>query len=226
MEQDNIAKTIKEIRTKSKLSQSDFAKKYGVTYQAVSKWENGKNIPDITILKQICSDYNYSLDEILTGKKNYIKLILIIISVILAFIFFICFIISKNKNESFEFKTLSSLSKEFSLTGSIAYNDDKMSIYISDIAYKGKDKTEYKEIKSILYEIDNKTKTEISTYNKEFVITLDNFFKDITFNIDNHARTCEEYTKESLLLEVSAVNKNNKITKYEIPIEVSDNCKK
>jgi transcriptional regulator with XRE-family HTH domain len=73
MDQERIGKLIKEIRTNNKLSQNDFAKKYGVTYQAVSKWETGKNIPDIQILKQICSDYNISLDNLLEGNKNSLK---------------------------------------------------------------------------------------------------------------------------------------------------------
>ena len=64
MEQDKIGKIIKDIRIKNNLSQKEFANKYGVTYQAVSKWENGKNIPDISILKQICNDYNLDLIKI------------------------------------------------------------------------------------------------------------------------------------------------------------------
>ena len=64
-----IGNLIKELRIKSNLTQNEFANKYGVTYQAVSKWENGKNIPDISVLKLICEDYNISLDSILDGMK-------------------------------------------------------------------------------------------------------------------------------------------------------------
>ena len=49
MDQERIGALIKDIRKKHNLSQSAFAKKYGVTYQAVSKWETGKNIPDLRI---------------------------------------------------------------------------------------------------------------------------------------------------------------------------------
>ena len=56
MDQEKIGKFIKEIRKKENLSQQKFAEKYGVTYQAVSKWENGKNIPDLSILKQMCME--------------------------------------------------------------------------------------------------------------------------------------------------------------------------
>ena len=53
MDQEKIGKLIKKIRIEGKYSQKEFADKYGVTPQAVSKWENGKNIPDIAILKEI-----------------------------------------------------------------------------------------------------------------------------------------------------------------------------
>ena len=53
MDQKRIGNLIKELRKKNNLTQEKFAEKYGVTYQAVSKWENGKNIPDISLLKQI-----------------------------------------------------------------------------------------------------------------------------------------------------------------------------
>lgn len=41
MDQEKIGKFIKDIRLKENLSQQKFAQKYNVTYQAVSKWENG-----------------------------------------------------------------------------------------------------------------------------------------------------------------------------------------
>ena len=52
MNQDKIGKFIKEARIKDKLSQEKFGEKYGVTYQAVSKWENGvSNVKWHTIRK-------------------------------------------------------------------------------------------------------------------------------------------------------------------------------
>ena len=138
MDQERIGKFIKEIRTKNNLSQNEFAKKYGVTYQAVSKWENGKNMPDIQILKQICSDYNLSIEELLnaeekTKKKKIIPYIIISLIILVSLI--IGIILLNKEEETFEFKTLSSTTEYFKLTGSIAYNQDKTSIYISDIRY-------------------------------------------------------------------------------------------
>ena len=63
MDPEKVSRFIKELRKKEGLTQKDLASKYNVTYQAVSKWETAKNIPDIAILKQMCEDYNLNLDE-------------------------------------------------------------------------------------------------------------------------------------------------------------------
>lgn len=83
MDQNKVGNLIKELRKKNGLTQEKFALKYGVTYQAVSKWENGKNIPDIALLKEICNDYGININDLLDGKvnnkKNNKKVIIIVV---------------------------------------------------------------------------------------------------------------------------------------------------
>jgi len=222
MNQELIGKTIKE-----------FAEKYGVTYQAVSKWENGKNIPDITIIKEICKDYNLDLNDFLDTKikkkfNNKFKYIIIGIIILTIFTLILSFYITQRQsNNNFEFKTLSSNCTDFNLYGSIAYNDSKSSIYISHIIYCGKeDTTKYKEIECTLYESNDKTKTEISkvNYNQDNIITLEEYLKDITFNIDNYEKTCKTYKENSLYLEINAIDTEDKITTYKIPLTLEENC--
>ena len=67
MDQEKIGKLIKEIRQKNNLTQKQFADKYGITYQAVSKWENGKNMPDVSLLKQISKDFKVNIEDLLEG---------------------------------------------------------------------------------------------------------------------------------------------------------------
>ena len=67
MNTEKVGKLIKQIRKDNHLTQKDLALKYNITYQAVSKWENGKNIPDISLLKQICDDFNIDINSLLTG---------------------------------------------------------------------------------------------------------------------------------------------------------------
>lgn len=73
MNQDRFGNFIKEIRKKYNLTQKEFADRYNVTYQAVSKWENGKNLPDASLMKQISKDFGLTLDEIYDGKYKKIK---------------------------------------------------------------------------------------------------------------------------------------------------------
>ena len=70
MNQEKIGKFIKDLRIKNNLTQKEFADKYNVTYQAVSKWENGKNMPDLSLLKDICKDFDVSLDDSFNGEKS------------------------------------------------------------------------------------------------------------------------------------------------------------
>ena len=68
MDQEKFGKFIKEIRKNNNLTQKQLADKYGVTYQAVSKWENGKNMPDIMLIKQMSKDFNIELEDMFEGE--------------------------------------------------------------------------------------------------------------------------------------------------------------
>lgn len=225
MNQEKIGQVIKEIRTKNNLSQQAFAEKFGVTYQAVSKWENGKNIPDIATLKEICKEYNLKLEDLLDAKisskpkTNLLKwFLLVIILLIIILIIVLIF-----KNNDFEFKTLSTSCNDFTVNGSIAYNDTKSSIYISHITYCGEvDSNKYKKIQCVLYESNDKVKTEIGRYNyeEESGITLEEFLKEVNFNVE----TCKLYSEDSLHLEIDATTVEGEDIFHKVPLKLVDNC--
>ena len=127
MNQEKIGKFIKNLRKKNNLTQQALADKYNVTYQAVSKWENGKNMPDISLLKQMSKDFNVSLEELFDGeikKKSNKKYIMVgVIGIILILI--ISFLIINKNNSDFSFKTISSTCENFNISGSIDYNYKK-----------------------------------------------------------------------------------------------------
>lgn len=233
MDQEKIGKFIKDIRKKNNLTQKEFADKYGVTYQAVSKWENGKNIPDISLLNKMSKDFNINIEDILDGnvnssnKRRFNKTsIFTIIGIGSIFIIAILFIIFSNKND-FEFKTISSNCSDFNISGSIAYNKDKSSIYISDVNYCGNEgNKKYVKIECSLYENDNNIMKKISTYKyeKNEEISIEKFFKNVKFNIDNYERSCKEYSSNSLFLIADATDDKNNVTVYKIPLSLEDNC--
>ena len=226
MNQDKIGNFIKSIRKDNNLTQKEFADKFGVTYQAVSKWENGKNIPDLAILKQICDEYNIDIGEILNGEKKIKrKKTLILIPVFLLIIIGII-IFFNNTDRDFEFKTMSSNCSDFKITGSAAYNKDKTSIYISNIEFCGKNEEEkYKEINCTLYEKNNENTKKISSCKKEKNINLKDYLKGIDIKVDNYSTTCRRLTSNNLVLEISAINNDKKTITYTIPIRLNDNCK-
>ena len=55
---------IKELRKNKNLSQEVLANHLGVSFQAVSKWENGSTMPDITMIPAIASFFHISIDEL------------------------------------------------------------------------------------------------------------------------------------------------------------------
>ena len=69
-----IGNKIKELRRSKGMSQKDIADKLGVTSQAVSKWENGKNLPDMMMLSSIADILQVSCDELHNPEKTLEKL--------------------------------------------------------------------------------------------------------------------------------------------------------
>jgi len=63
VEKEQFGIYIKEKRLAFKLTQEELAEKLYISATAISKWENGKAYPDITLISQICHVLNISADE-------------------------------------------------------------------------------------------------------------------------------------------------------------------
>lgn len=224
MNQEKIGKFIRKLRKDNNLTQADLAQKYGVTYQAVSKWENGKNIPDISILKQMSKDFNINIDDLLEGentnnKKKHKYYIPVIIALVIVLITLVCFLLFHK--EKFEFKTLSAACKNFTISGSIAYNKNKSSIYISNVEYcGGDDNNKYDSIECILYDSHDKVINKISEYDREEDKTLEEYLHDVEFVVDDYETNCKNYSDNHLYIEILA-SKNGKTTTYKIPLSLT-----
>ena len=69
MDQEKIGKFILELRKDKKMTQQELADKIGVTDRAISKWENGRGMPDISLMKPLCEILDITLNELISGEK-------------------------------------------------------------------------------------------------------------------------------------------------------------
>ena len=58
---------IKELREKNRMTQLQLAEKLGVSDKCVSKWENSRGLPDITLLEPIANVFRISVAELISG---------------------------------------------------------------------------------------------------------------------------------------------------------------
>ncbi len=69
MNQEKIGKFIANIRKEKKLTQEELAEKLGITKNAVSKWERGLCLMDMSLLKPLSEILDVSINEILAGQR-------------------------------------------------------------------------------------------------------------------------------------------------------------
>lgn len=68
-----LGQMIAKIRKEQGMTQETFAKKFDVTRQTVSNWENEKSYPDLYTLIKISDEFNLSLDVLLKGDTTMVK---------------------------------------------------------------------------------------------------------------------------------------------------------
>ena len=69
MKTEQIGKTIAGFRKKYHYTQDSLADKLGISSQAISKWENGICLPDVSLLVELSNLFSVSVDELLCHKE-------------------------------------------------------------------------------------------------------------------------------------------------------------
>lgn len=69
MNQVKIGKFIAQCRKTKNMTQAELAEKLNITDWAISKWENGKGMPDSSIMLELCNELDISVNELLSGEK-------------------------------------------------------------------------------------------------------------------------------------------------------------
>jgi len=70
-----VGQTIKALRQKKDMTQMNLADELGVSYQAVSNWERGNSMPDISKLKELAGVLSCTIDELLgdSSETEFVK---------------------------------------------------------------------------------------------------------------------------------------------------------
>lgn len=66
----NIADNLSRLRTSAGITQAQLAESLSYTDKAVSKWERGESVPDITVLKKIADRFGVTVDWLITDHGN------------------------------------------------------------------------------------------------------------------------------------------------------------
>lgn len=65
-----LGEHLKQVRQNKNITQEDVAKRLYITRQTLSRWEQGKTLPNIYALKKLSLIYQINLDDLVNGKSN------------------------------------------------------------------------------------------------------------------------------------------------------------
>lgn len=68
-----IGKKIVSLRKQKNMTQMELADRLGISFQAVSNWERGNSMPDISKLPELAEIFEVSLDELLGEKSSLVE---------------------------------------------------------------------------------------------------------------------------------------------------------
>lgn len=155
MNQEKIGKLIAKLRKQKDLTQRELGEKVGVGYRAVSKWETGQTMPDISIINELSTILGISSDELLKGElnpqeekpepttpiidnkpsKSKRKLLLLLIPLfIIAIIVGLLIIRNNNKPEEYIIKSLNR--NDYLVEGILTVEDNCLIIRINKIEFQ------------------------------------------------------------------------------------------
>ena len=72
MDLQKIGTFLKELRKEKELTQEQLAETLNVSRRTVSRWETGRNMPDISLLKPLASELGITVSELIEGEKQTI----------------------------------------------------------------------------------------------------------------------------------------------------------
>ena len=148
MNQEKIGKLIAKLRRSKGLTQSELGELVGVGFRAVSKWENGQTLPDISIINELSRVLEVSVDELLCGElksseisipvkeehKSINKKLLLIPILLLVVLLIIFIFINSKTNKEYEYEIYSA-DKQYTVEGKLIIKDSEINILINKLVF-------------------------------------------------------------------------------------------
>ena len=69
MDQQKIGTFISELRKEKNLTQMQLAEKLGITDRAISNWETGRRMPELSLIKPLCDELGITINDLLSGER-------------------------------------------------------------------------------------------------------------------------------------------------------------
>lgn len=238
MDNRKIGKLIAELRRKQGLTQQELGDKVGVGFRAVSKWERGLTLPDISIINDVSKILGISSDELLKGeitnkekptRKKVSNKLKITITVMLGIFLIVAGLLIYFNNRTYAYNLYSSNMEQYFVEGEALFVKNKISVIISKINFKD-EKLNSTIIKN--YEYDILFNDEIifrygyldATSNLDDLVSIFEFLEtfNINYNNNNVVVKNEDKSDESLSLIMRFITEDNEEIVKKVDLVLSE----
>lgn len=236
MDQRKIGKLIEKYRKQKKLTQKELANRLGVSNTAVSKWETGNNLPDISMLEPLSDVLEVDILELLKSQKSshedtskkFVKVkkhkLYKVILFIIAFISTICItntityskanhkLTNYKKKETEVYSISTPVDSDIYLSGYIIFNDKNNLVILEQLMLVDEKDIDINKVKEVSIKI--KIGEEILLTNKKDVKKDEyNKISDIFFSMNKRiyqpTLTIKSRKNKKITINIGIVFKNN-----------------
>ena len=236
MDQRKIGKLIEKYRKQKKLTQKELANRLGVSNTAVSKWETGNNLPDISMLEPLSDVLEVDILELLKTQKSshedtskkFVKVkkhkLYKVILFIIAFISTICItntityskanykLTNYKKKETEVYSISTPVDSDIYLSGYIIFNDKNNLVILENITISTKEKIDVNKIKEVSVKVkigENILLTNKKVIKKDEHTDINKALATMDKRIYKPTLNLKERKNDELIINIGIVFKNN-----------------
>lgn len=236
MDQRKIGKLIEKYRKQKKLTQKELANRLGVSNTAVSKWETGNNLPDISMLEPLSDVLEVDILELLKSQKSshedtsrkFVKVkkhkLYKVILFILAFISTICItntityskanykLTNYKKKETEVYSISTPVDSDIYLSGYIIFNDKNNLVILDQLRILNDEEINLSKVKEITITVlanDEILLTRKKSLDDGKYKTINELILDANNRIFKPTINLKERKNDKLSINIGMVFKNN-----------------